>query len=541
MSVHGNQNILPLFILKENLPPLNDNEELTLAFYLLIKDLNKDNKIISFSRLLWPFLSIQGIVSTHIILDGLQIFSKRDKLTNPPRQPLIGHILRNIDNRTQLELLERIIEVLSYKDKEAEEIGESEESEFQKLRIPGLVNPEFLAALMKLIPFLENKPINEYMPLDSSLTTELALNISEQYRNTIETMKGNALRWESQIELIGKEVEKWLTEIKVKIKDAEERFKSQINKTSSTIDPAQIEEKMKKERDIIDQWKVTEKKKVIENIATLFKTSERYLEDIIKKNRFFSRDEALKSKNFEELLPHFENHFEFLKSEAKKFIELVDNLMEKFEEFKEQARKIDNEAEKRLNDYENELKNKLKDRNEQLKIYLEEKEKTISALEELRDSIENLYNKITEIILKKKEDCLREKDDLIAWSIKDSDSEFFTKPIQWVYMPLYAMFIEDEDMMEEYMRVVLPGYISKNNVYEVISGAMKELGDIIDDKVEDDMKIRSNFEFSCENKNILEDPNFKKKIQKGISSLRTRGLINDEMEGKIREYLKLLP
>ena len=104
-----------------------------MVFYLLTKDIKK-GKILSFSKLLWPLLSIQGIISTHIILDGLNIFSKAGKFNNPPRQPLIGHILRNIEGKSEIEVLSKIIEVLIYKDVEAEEIGTGEESESRRTR-----------------------------------------------------------------------------------------------------------------------------------------------------------------------------------------------------------------------------------------------------------------------------------------------------------------------------------------------------------------------------------------------------------------------
>ena len=164
MSIHGNQYILPLFNTSQSLPAIKEYDELALAYYLLTKDLQSNEKVISFSRLLWPFLCVQGVISTHIILDGLNVFSKKGKLSNPPRQPVIGHLLRNIENRTQIEQLQKIIEVLKYKDSEAKSIGESEESEFQKLKIPSLIKPEFLQTLLKLIPYTEFKSVSDYMP-----------------------------------------------------------------------------------------------------------------------------------------------------------------------------------------------------------------------------------------------------------------------------------------------------------------------------------------------------------------------------------------
>ena len=124
MSVHGNQYLLPFFMDKiRRHPIIQGNDELALSFYILTKDLSVNEKLLSFSRLLWPILSIQGTIGTHIMLDGLSIFKKSDKFSNPPRQPLVGHILRNIENRTKLEELNKLIEILTYKDTDQKKLG----------------------------------------------------------------------------------------------------------------------------------------------------------------------------------------------------------------------------------------------------------------------------------------------------------------------------------------------------------------------------------------------------------------------------------
>jgi len=94
--------------------------------------------------------------------------------------------------------------------------------------------------------------------------------------------------------------------------------------------------------------------------------------------------------------------------------------------------------------------------------------------------------------------------------------------------------------MEEQMDVVFPGYLNvdPNSLYEDISDSFSELKKILLKRIEDDVKIRSNFEFSCERKNLIEDLNFKKQIQQGISILKSKKLFNNEIEANI---LKLLP
>ena len=541
MSIHGNQYLLPLLLRKEpSLPYIYENDELAIVFYLLTKDL-KQEKILSFSKLLWPLLSIQGVISTHIILDGLNIFSKTGKFSNPPRQPLIGHILRNIEGKSEVEILNKIIEILTYKDVEAEEIGTGEESEYQALNINGLINPEYLQSILKIIPYLDYLPITDYSPLDTSITTEDALDLSEKYRNTIDTMKGNAFRWETQISLIDKEISKWVTDLTVKLKDIELRYSSQINKTSSTINNTQVKEKLELEQDKVDQWKANEKRILIENTTVLFKTAERNLQEIIKKNRFYSQEDSLKSKVFEDLIHPFENHFKYLKEEGRTFADNVENLQNKFNELKEQASRINSEAEKKLIKLKEELDEKLKDRDAQLGVFKEEKEEKIIKLRNSQKEIETLNTKIKQIIQSKINACFQDANDLIDWSIVDTQDELFSKPIQWIYMPLYAMFVEDEDSMEEQMNVILPGYLGDmNTLYEDLSESFSEFRILINKKIEDDMRIRSNFEFSVEKNNLTKDPNFKKRIEMGISILKNKGLMNDHIEATIKEKLNLI-
>ncbi|MHA1526618.1 MAG: hypothetical protein ACTSQD_06270, partial [Promethearchaeota archaeon] len=413
-----------------------------------------------------------------------------------------------------------------------------EESEFQTLEIEGLINPENLQSLSRLIPLLDYLPITKYVPLDTSISTELALDISEGYRNIITTMKGNSYRWETQTKLIGEEIEKWITEITVKLKDIDFRYSSQITKTSGTIDDIQMRKEIELEHDKIDQWKVNEKKKLIENISVLFKTAERNLQEIVKRNRYFANEETLKTKVFDDLLPSFEDNFSYLKKEGNSFLESIETLYQKYNDFKTESTKIDAQAKSRLEEFEKNINIKLNNRDKQLSEYGVEKKEKIEELREFQIQIETLVENINQIIQNKVKNCLLDAEELIGWSIKDNDAELFSKPIQWIYMPLYVMFTEDEDLMEEGMNVVLQGYIGdKVPYYEDLSESFAELRTILNEKIEDDIKIRSNFEFSCERKNLIMDPNIKKQIQMGMRNLRNLSLLNDAMEAKINTNL----
>jgi len=181
----------------------------------------------------------------------------------------------------------------------------------------------------------------------------------------------------------------------------------------------------------------------------------------------------------------------------------------------------------------------LQDRDRNLSDFEEEKQMKISEIRDLQNKIEDLYSQIKNLVQNKNGNCLKEAQELISWSLADNQSELFSRPIVWIYMPLYVMFIENEQKMEEKMVSIFPGFVTNdpNNLYKEFSGAMLNLKQIVTERIEEDMALRSNFEFSCENRNILEDPNLSKKIQQGISILRRSGILDGDMETEFRNKL----
>ena len=324
-----------------------------------------------------------------------------------------------------------------------------------------------------------------------------------------------------------------------KIKDINSRYASQISKTSSEIDDDQIKQLMEIEGDKIDLWKETEKKRLIENISVLFKTLGRSYEELVKKNRFFGSSDTLKRKSFENLIPSVNDHLDFLQKETNNVLTFIDQTDQKLNRIKEQANEVDIQAKDKLASLEDDLDVKLQNRNEQLNTFKREKREVLSSVESLKTQIETLFSEIKKVIQTKINNCHQEAKDLQGWSLIDTQSDLFKKPIQWIYMPMYAMFIEDEDMMEENMKVIFPGYITTdpNSIYELEEEFVK-LKNLISMRIEDDMAIRSNFEFSCDNKNLIKDSNFNKRIQNGIVVLKKKALINGDIENILRKNLE---
>jgi hypothetical protein len=211
-------------------------------------------------------------------------------------------------------------------------------------------------------------------------------------------------------------------------------------------------------------------------------------------------------------------------------------------EFKERSAQIDVEAEKKVTDLVNELKIKLKDRDMHLSAFIQEKEEKIEEIENLKAHIEELSSKIKKIIEIKQGNCLQEAKDLISWSLGDNQADLFSRPIQWIYMPLYAIFVEDKNTKQEDIKLLFPGFINRDSstIYTDLSEAMAQIRKLLTNKIEMEIALRSNFEFSCENKNIIKESNFHKMIQTGISILRSKGIVTPEIENTIRMNLNLI-
>ncbi len=548
MSFHGQQNILPMFYLKEYASkPISLSEELSLSFYLLTHDLKENEKIKSFARLLIPMVFIQGLISTHIVLEGLSIASFNDKITNPPRQGVVGHILRNIENRTQVELLEKIIAVITYKDEDAKQLSsikeEEEEAEFKTVTIKSLLNPGLLEGLKKILPKLKYVPIKDYTVLDSSLITELALDLAEYYRNIIKLLKGNAMRWQNLIKLIDKETDKWLLDLKVKKKDIKERYDSEIGKMSKVINSSIINERIKEEKDKIDLWVQIQKKKLIEAISQQFMTVDRKILELGGKNKFFTNYDALKAFRLEEVISKCRNHIGGMNEKIQSLSDQVRNISTQVDDYVKRSEEINQKATQRLEDLKQNLGEQLSKKDEMISKYQKEKEFESGELKNLKNNIKNKSQEIKDIISKKSEDCLREAKILENWNIKDSEAGNLSMPVIWVFFPLYMSLIEGE--FEEKIKLLLPGFINRNalnteSLKEELDPSYSTYLQNLMLKIEEDMKVRSNFEFSGEKNNLLEDPNIKKQIQNGISSLQSSAIISDVLAKRIEEKLNFI-
>ncbi|MHA1821986.1 MAG: hypothetical protein ACTSU2_02235 [Promethearchaeota archaeon] len=540
MSIHGIQKIMP-YLLDPSLEMISTPGDLAIGLINCLEKYKEGEKLKIFSRIAWPLIFTQGDPSSHIVFDDVGISKMKINITNAPRLGAIGHVLRNIDQSSYSELLQRIKKIILYTEEGKQyksEEKEEELEEYKEISIKGLMNPKLIAALEKLITKVFEESISNYALLESQYSLENALEWAEQYRNYIELLKGNAIRWENAATLIKKHFDEWLIELNVKIKDAKMRYKSTISKEESSITEEQVKEMLDAEKDKLDQWNLIEKKKVLEKIGGAFLPIDQFIEDIHNKNTHFTNTDNYKRGDVKKALFFAKKHIEFLEKSVETYKQKINALKSAFEKYRNNINEIDAETEKRYKEKELELKTKLSQRNSRIQTINEASLQYIKNLEEAKEMLEQQLNELIEIIKKKAESCRQDKHNLESWGLKDNISNL-SMPVIRIFMSAFVALYEDEEE-EERLVVCLPCTIDKNLEIKSINESFRDFEETIEKTLDEDMKIRSNFEFAMDKSNLLTSSEFYKKLDQGFKLLKNAKYLNDEIEQKYKKLLEEL-
>ena len=197
---------------------------------------------------------------------------------------------------------------------------------------------------------------------------------------------------------------------------------------------------------------------------------------------------------------------------------------------------IDGRIQKEYKDKEFELKKNLSERNARVQRLRDDKDIRIKELAELNEKLEAKLKEIEVIILKKVDACEKDKHLILKWGLADRISNIST-PVLRIFMPVFAGLLKDRRGNERIV-FAFPGIVDNNLNVSPLSDGFKELQPELSKIVEDDMKIRSNFEFTIEKMNLLKNDEIEKLLKEGFSSLKIKGLGNDRIESKYLAELK---
>ena len=444
------------------------------------------------------------------MIDNVGVFTQDFKLINAPRTARVGHIIRN-PNWDNLKKMEFIIKEIKYQKIEELQLDDQNsqinDSEFLNKKISGLMPAKFTQKVGKFVKQLTQFNINEVGHLDEVFDFDQSMEIAQDWFKSLKTMKGNQSRWKSVIDMITEPLDKWQKDLIVKIKDQKELYTKALNKTIE-IDEFKIQDKLNKQKDVMDSWVLQEQKAISEKIGKMFKGIDIIFEGLRKKNEFFLNTDILRSTPVGEVVKYAYQNIAQIRSGLEKSEEELYQISEKINSIRKTVAETNLSAEEKIELLNLELQNKKQTQEEDIRKLKQENDRKISKFENNLQEIEENFEQIKVIIGKKMEDCIKDMDLLRSFQIDDQLTKI-AKPTLRVFIPIGIGIIEDEDF-DERIEIVFPSYVSSTferiNLCEEIDEYEKEISEILDSN----MKLRSTFEFTAAN-----SPNYKPHIING--------------------------
>jgi hypothetical protein len=437
-------------------------------------------------------------------------------------------------------MLDYIKDIILYTEKGKEIQGEKrdeETEEYKDLLVASMISPEIVKGFGKLWRGLTISPISQFSLLESKYSVEMALNFAESYRNKIEDTRGNKIRWKNLLNLIAEPFDGWLKDLTAEIKDIELRYKSSIGKEEVSITEDNVKSRINAEEDFLQQWSLQEKKNVLEKLGRSFQPIDQLIIELRKKNKFFLNTESFKTLKVEKGFEMAVDHINFIESVKEKIANRVIQLKENLGDLNQEILRIDKESEEKLASKQAELSQRLDQRNSRIQEMSSEGKVEIEKRMIMRNLIEEKFQEIKLILDKKVMDCDNDLRNLLMAGIPNSIIGE-GMPVQRLFLPVYAALLEDEEE-DERLVFAFPSIVKEN-----FESSLLEEFSILSTKtsqvMEDDMKIRSNFEFTMEKLNLLKAKNTEKLLRDGFELLVIKGLANKAISDHyIQEFLNI--
>ncbi|MHA1794841.1 MAG: hypothetical protein ACTSUK_01925, partial [Promethearchaeota archaeon] len=180
-----------------------------------------------------------------------------------------------------------------------------------------------------------------------------------------------------------------------------------------------------------------------------------------------------------------------------------------------------------------ELQMKKEEQEQKIQNLKQEHSEKIRIIQKNLDELSTLEQEILSIIDEKMKECMQTENEIRKWQINDEITNI-RNPTSKFYIPIGIALIEDDDF-EERFEIILPSIIGPNLSRKPFSDAFFQFEKDISEILDDDMKLRSNFEFTLE-----KSVDYRKNIEVGIKNLFDKELINIKMKQKYSSLLSSL-
>ncbi|MHA1612588.1 MAG: hypothetical protein ACTSYU_11090, partial [Promethearchaeota archaeon] len=484
------------FALSETKTEFTLEEAIAANFITILKRMDLESeKIIKMSEILWPVMFIQSEPSYKLMIDNVGVSYFRKKITNAPRTAQVGHVLRN----SELNFIERLNKaknIAKYEiDEKNQEKKDFSDDEFIEKNIKGLFNPGFLEGVTKMIQHSKPVNISDFNLLESQYNFEEALNSAQEWVKLLDFIRGTIHRWNSLKDLIREPLEKWKLDLRVDIKDVNLFYKKKI-KNAGDIDEIQIKNELNHAKDNVDNWILQEQKSIIDRIGKSFVKIDIIFDDVRQKNKPLLQLDSLRTKKVGDVVIDAYKNIAYIRSALKKSDEELERISSIINEIRQQLEKTTLSGEEKIDLLNLELVNRRKDQEQEILTLSKEKEEKLDGIQKILDNFLALEDQIFKIIDNKIKSCQEDEKLIKQWQIDDEITRI-RNPTSKFYIPIGIALIEDEDM-DERLEIVFPSIYGSELKREFFSSEFDKIETQITEILDDDMKLRSNFEFTCE-------------------------------------------
>lgn len=524
----------PFAIDAKNQNELTFEEKIAADFITIHKTIDENTeRIIKMSEILWPIMFIQSEPNFKLAIDNVGVLFFKKVITNAPRTAQIGHALRVQENNflDRLKSVKKIMEFADIKNGSNDQLDNSEQ-EFVSHEIKGLIDPPLLEGIGKMIQYAKPVKLSDFELLERQYNFDNAVDFAQEWINLLKFIQGTRFRWNSLKDLIKEPIDKEKLDLKVKIKDISDYYKKKIKNTNA-IDEDQIKNKLDNAKDNVDHWVLQEQKNIIEKIGRMFVGIDLIMEDIQQKNKYFLQLDNLKSKRVGEVVVNAYQNVAFIRSALSKSEDELEQISTKINEIREKLEKTNMSAEEKIKLLNLELTNKKEQQEQEIKKLEKEMQEKLEAQQLIVDNLIALETEIFTIINSKIDNCNSDETLIRKWQI-DDDITHIRNPTSNFYIPIGIAIIEDEDL-DEKISITMPSIYRPNLSREHFTPEFEKFEARISEILEDDMKLRSNFEFTCE-----KSQDYRPQILKGLQILFDKGLINEKIKQKYNSIVNSL-
>ncbi len=527
---------LPYNIDHKSNQELSFEESIALNFAFLVNRKNPEENLLKMSQIFWPIILIQAEPNFKLMIDKVGISKLHLRLNSAPKNAQIGQVIRNskINNISKLEKIKNVMEfkdkvILEDKNEDTEDSSTMEE--FIVREVKSLMHPRLLEGFGKILPKISSFNHNEFSCLENLYTFDDAINFGQNWFESLRDVQGFRQRWKSLREMIEKPMSRWKTDLLVQKKDVQELYRKELNKAHE-IDDSDIKETLDKAKDNVDLWILQEQKNIIEKVGKMFKGIDLIFEDLHNRNKYFLQTDMLKAENSvgAVVMKAYQN-VAYMRTALEESEEQLEGISSKINKIRKDLENTNLSAEERIHLLNSELIDRQQNQENTRRQLKNERDLKLKEIQTHLDILVNYFLEINNIIDEKIKQCKFDELKLRDWQIDDMITHI-NNPTMNLFVPIGIAIFEDEDE-DERIEIIFPSEYNLTGFNRIpLSQEFVIFENEVATILENNMQLRSNFEFCCERA-----PLYRNEIISGFNLLEKKGAIDNS---KKKQYLDIL-